>query len=138
MLMTHSLAIKQLQYYANVVQASLFLKQFLKNPMEVGSLIPSSRFLALAMAEGLSSERLGCVVEYGPGNGSFTSILNSKISNDAQFFAVEPNTFFADQIQENFPRATVIRDYAHSTGNYLGTNKGQIDLVISGLPFSLR
>jgi phospholipid N-methyltransferase len=135
--MTHSIASKQLPYYVHVVQVSLFLKQFLKNPMEVGSLIPSSRFLAAAMAEGLSSDQLKCVVEYGPGNGSFTSILDTKIGNDAEFFAVEPNKFFADQIQANFPRATVIRDYADSTGRYLGASKGKIDLVISGLPFSL-
>jgi len=137
MLMTQSLASKQTHYLAHLVKASHFLKQFLKNPMEVGSLIPSSRFLASVMLEGLARDQLRCVIEYGPGNGSFTSVLEPHLNQDAQFFAIEPNKFFADQIQLNFPRAKVIRDYADRTHHYLGSQSNHVDLVISGLPFSL-
>lgn len=135
--MSLTLANKQPAYLTHLVQASLFLKQFLKNPMEVGSLIPSSRYLATAMLDRLSREHINSVVEYGPGNGSFTSLLSANLKPDSQLFAVEPNNYFADQIQLNFPRATVIRDYADRTTSYIGAKNGHIDLVVSGLPFSL-
>ena len=135
--MTLTLANKQPAYLTHFIQASLFLKQFLKNPMEVGSLIPSSKHLANAMLDGLCREQINSVVEYGPGNGTFTSFLNANLKPDAQLFAVEPNNYFADQIQLNFPRATVIRDYADRTSSYIGAKEGHIDLVVSGLPFSL-
>jgi phosphatidylethanolamine/phosphatidyl-N-methylethanolamine N-methyltransferase len=135
--MTQSLANKQPAFYTLLVQASQFLRQFLKNPIEVGSLIPSSRYLAAAMLAGLKSEKLKSVVEYGPGNGAFTSILSANLSPDAQLFAVEPNKYFADQIQMNLPSATVIRDYADRTSGYIGSKNGEVDLVVSGLPFSL-
>lgn len=118
---------------------STFLKQFLLNPAEVGSLIPSSRWLAASMLDGLDAE-LGSyrsVIEYGPGNGSFTSFLYPRLGEKTQFIAVEPNSCFATQIQEHFPKAMVARDYADKVGFYLGDNRGQVDLVISGLPFSL-
>jgi phospholipid N-methyltransferase len=135
--MTLTIANKQPAYLTHLIQASLFLKQFLKNPMEVGSLIPSSKYLANAMLDGLHRELINSVVEYGPGNGTFTSLLNANLKSDAQLFAVEPNNYFADQIQLNFPRATVIRDYADRTSSYIGAKEGHIDLVVSGLPFSL-
>ena len=135
--MTHIIASKQPAYYGHIVQMSHFFKEFLKNPFEVGSLIPSSQHLASAMLADLGSEHFNCVVEYGPGNGSFTSKLEARLNPCAQLFAVETNAFFADQIQLNFPQINVVRDYADRTHKYLGSKYGQVDLVVSGLPFSL-
>lgn len=120
-----------------LIMATSFLKQFVMNPFEVGSLIPSSRWLAASMLENLPTKDFNSVIEYGPGNGSFTSIIYQRLGPQAQFITVEPNNFFAEQIQTQFPKAIVVRDYADRVGFYLGENRGAVDLVVSGLPFSL-
>lgn len=114
-----------------------FLKQFILNPSQVGSIIPSSRWLASTMLENLPTQDFNSVIEYGPGSGSFTSIIYGRLGKETQFIAVEPNRVFADQIQKQYPRTTVVRDYADRIGPILGDNRGNVDLVISGLPFSL-
>jgi phospholipid N-methyltransferase len=114
-----------------------FLKQFLLKPSEVGSLIPSSRWLAASMLKGLDISAFKTVIEYGPGSGSFTSYLYPRLGDATQFIAVEPNSSFAAQIQQQFPKSVVARDYADKVGFYLGGSRGEVDLVVSGLPFSL-
>ena len=89
------------------------------------------------MLDGLPTKSFKSVVEYGPGNGSFTNILNAQLTDDAQLVAVEPNEYFAEQIKKQFPNAIVAMDYAERVSQYLGDNRGNVDLVVSGLPFSL-
>ena len=69
----------------NVREKVIFLKQWCANPRQLGSLIPSSRFLGRAMAEEtvkhLKSDEY--VVEIGSGTGSLTrALLEAGISPD--------------------------------------------------------
>ena len=50
----------------------LFLQDFLKRPREVGSIIPSSRFLERRIVRCAELRNASTVVELGPGTGGTT------------------------------------------------------------------
>src|SRR6476620_2425178 len=61
-----------------------FLRGFLKNPVMVGSIIPSSRLLIERMLRPVDWDKTRLFVEYGPGVGTFTRDLLDRLSPDAK------------------------------------------------------
>ena len=53
-------------------ERSLFLLNFLKNPLRNASVIPSSKEASRAILTGLDWDKIHTVVELGPGNGTFS------------------------------------------------------------------
>jgi len=60
---------------ATLTDTTLFLQEWLANPQRTGSLVPSSRKLAAAMAHWLPSDPDSYVLELGPGTGAVTQAL---------------------------------------------------------------
>jgi phosphatidylethanolamine/phosphatidyl-N-methylethanolamine N-methyltransferase len=115
-----------------------FLQGFLRKPQQVGSVIPSSRFLErrLAVLSGARHARL--LVELGPGTGGTTRALLRALPADAKLLAVELEPRFAAILREmGEPRLIV---HEGSAENLLETLRehglGTPDAVISGIPFS--
>ncbi len=116
-----------------------FFKGFLRNPKEVGSLIPSSRFLTrrvLACGR-VSSARV--IVELGPGTGVLTREILARMPSDGKLIAVELMPRFARVLEQEFddPRLAV---YEGSSANLekalVESGEERADLVVSGIPFS--
>jgi phosphatidylethanolamine/phosphatidyl-N-methylethanolamine N-methyltransferase len=120
-----------------VVNALGFLKQFAGNPTEVGAVLPSSAWLANAMMRGLDFQTMKLVVEYGPGTGAFTKKLRRRLPPSVRYVAFETNAAFQQHLKVLYPDMDVVLDYAENIGSHLGEARGQVDLVISGLPFSM-
>src|SRR5215813_5749265 len=57
----------------------LFAKNFLQHPKMLGSLIPSSRFLIGRLLDKVDWSRAGTIVEYGPGVGTITAGILSRM-----------------------------------------------------------
>ncbi|MBZ6451536.1 MAG UNVERIFIED_CONTAM: phospholipid methyltransferase, partial [Paenibacillus polymyxa] len=55
----------------------LFLQGFLTNPQRVGSLIPSSRFLAAKVVESVPWDEVKTVAELGSGTGAITRCMKT-------------------------------------------------------------
>lgn len=113
-----------------------FFKQFMTNPLEVGSVIPSSGALSEAMLRNIDFESLNNVVELGPGTGSFSRRLTSKLTADTNYYAVESNPHFCQIIKKDFPNIKLINDYAENLSQHVPDLRKQVDLIVSGLPFS--
>jgi phospholipid N-methyltransferase len=121
-------------------RASLeFFKGFLRNPREVGSVIPSSRFLTRrVMACGGVRSAL-VVVELGPGTGVLTREMLRLMRPDAKLVAVELLQGFADLLRTHIPdpRLHVVTGSAAQLERALQiAGESQADLVVSGIPFS--
>lgn len=114
-----------------------FVGQYLQNPRQVGSLTPSSRTLARTMTDALPLGEVRTVVEYGPGTGALTRRILPCLPADACYYALEPNPVFQQHLQSHFPRVRVIGDGAERAEAHLGHLNGQVDVIFSGLPFSL-
>src|ERR1044071_5906249 len=93
-----------------VYEYAKFLKVFLRAPALTSAVVPSSRWLAERMIEGLRLDEAKVVVELGAGPGAFTRAIQKELHHAALLILVEINASFANHLQRRFPRATVIND----------------------------
>jgi phosphatidylethanolamine/phosphatidyl-N-methylethanolamine N-methyltransferase len=116
-----------------------FFKGFLKNPREVGSVIPSSRFLTRRTLECGDVRRARVIVELGPGTGVLTRHALERMRPDAKLVAIEISEDFVDVLQKEIPdpRLHVHLGSATEIESALAKiGETRADLVMSGIPFS--
>ena len=112
-----------------------FIKGFLKNWREVGSVIPSSRFLTGKMIEPIDFKKARVIVELGPGLGCFTRKIIEMMRKDAKLLIFEINPDFCRELGKNKDnRITVFNVSALDMAYHLKEIKA--DYVISGIPLS--
>src|SRR5919107_842030 len=78
-----------------------FLRGFLKNPVMVGSIIPSSRVLIDKMLRPVDWESTRLFVEYGPGVGTFTRPILDQLGPDARLVTIDTNPDFTKFLRES-------------------------------------
>jgi len=116
-----------------------FFKGFLRNPREVGSIIPSSRFLTRRVMDCGRVRTARVIVELGPGTGVLTRQMLSLMRSDAKLIAVEISSDFADLLESTITdsRLHVFRGSAADLeGALAAAGETRVDLVVSGIPFS--
>jgi len=116
-----------------------FFQAFLRKPKEVGSIIPSSRFLMRRVVRSAGVDRAGLVVELGPGTGGSTRALLRAMRPDAKLLAIEINARFARLIAASIrdPRLIVHVGSAEDiTAALTAHGLPAPDVVLSGIPFS--
>src|SRR5215210_731883 len=77
-----------------------FLRGFLKHPVMVGSIIPSSRTVIERMLAPVDWENTKLFVEYGPGVGTFTRPILEKLGPDATLLTIDTNPEFTKFLKE--------------------------------------
>jgi phospholipid N-methyltransferase len=116
-----------------------FLRGFLKHPVMVGSIIPSSRILIEKMLGPVDWENTKVFVEYGPGVGTFTRPILEKLGPDATLVTIDTNADFTRYLKESIddPRLVAVNGSAADVEKILA-DRGfeKADYVVSGLPFS--
>jgi phospholipid N-methyltransferase len=116
-----------------------FLRGFFKNPVMVGSIIPSSRVLIDKMLDPVDWANTKLFVEYGPGVGTFTRPILERLGPDATLVTIDTNPDFTQYLRERIddPRLVTVTGSAADVEHILAErNLGQADYVLSGLPFS--
>ena len=116
-----------------------FLRGFIKNPVMVGSIIPSSKVLIEKMLEPVDWANTKLFVEYGPGVGTFTRPLLEKLAPDATLLTIDTNPDFTHYLKERIDdeRLVAVTGSAADVEKILADRGlGQADYVLSGLPFS--
>ena len=116
-----------------------FLRGFLKNPVMVGSIIPSSRVLIDRMLEPVDWANTRLFVEYGPGVGTFTRPVLERLGPDATLLTIDTNPDFTRYLREHIDdeRLVAVTGSAADVEKILKERSlGQADYVLSGLPFS--
>jgi phospholipid N-methyltransferase len=115
-----------------------FLQGFLQRPREVGSIIPSSRFLERRIIRCANVRNAMVIVELGPGTGGTTRALLRAMDPAAHLLTVEINERFVELLRgTRDPRLAVYHGSATDIGEALEHHRlGSPDLVLSGIPFS--
>jgi phospholipid N-methyltransferase len=116
-----------------------FLRGFLKNPVMVGSVIPSSRVLIDRMLEPVDWANTRLFVEYGPGVGTFTRPVLDRLGPDATLVTIDTNPEFTRYLNSAIedPRLVAVNGSAADVERILAERElGTADYVLSGLPFS--
>jgi phospholipid N-methyltransferase len=116
-----------------------FLRGFLKNPVMVGSVIPSSRVLIDKMLDPVDWANTRLFVEYGPGVGTFTRPVLDRLAPDATLVTIDTNPEFTRYLKASIddPRLVAVNGSAADVEKILADRElGSADYVLSGLPFS--
>src|SRR3954447_17397914 len=79
-----------------------FLRGFIKHPVMVGSVIPSSKVLIDKMLAPVDWANTRLFVEYGPGVGTFTQHILDRIAPDATLVTIDTNPDFTDYLSGKF------------------------------------
>lgn len=116
----------------------VFLGEFFKHPLQLGSIIPSSSFLKRRIMRNAETANAKVIVELGPGNGGTTKAILDTMSTDAHLLCIELNKGLFDLVKEiDDPRFIAHHGDACEIESILKTyNLGAPDIVISGIPFS--
>lgn len=116
-----------------------FLATFVRNPGSVGAVLPSSRQLAERLVAGLHLRSGDVVLEYGPGTGPVTAVLDQVIArhDGVRYVGIELNGGFVDVLRRRYPHL----DFAHGSVVDVAALLRQRALrsaryIISGLPFA--
>ncbi len=112
-----------------------FLQSFIRQPRQVGSVLPSSRFLAGKMVENVAWNQVHAVAELGAGTGAITRMIHKKITNNTKVLLFEMDASMRQQLQSSYPAFTCHADARCIVQTMKRHNIEQLDCVISGLPF---
>ncbi len=113
------------------------LREFVRDPGGIGTVMPSSIQLAKAMTSDIGIEKAGTVVEIGPGSGVFTAHILKMLSPETKFFLVELNPRIYRRLTEKFPDVKIYNESAENLSEILKSEKtDSVDVVISGLPWA--
>jgi phospholipid N-methyltransferase len=115
----------------------LFARTFFRNPVMLGSVIPSSRFLIREVLDPIDFTRAKVIVEYGPGVGTITRDILARMRPDATLIVIEMNVEFVRFIREAFTdsRLKVVEGSAADVCRILKDHGFEgADYIISGIP----
>ena len=116
-----------------------FIKEFWKDKKMIGSILPSSKFLAAKMLNHIPLENTKLIIELGPGTGIFTEKIIEKIGASTHLIVLELNTDFCKELKAkiNLPNVHIKEASADKIGEIMkqiGFEKA--DIIISTLPLA--
>jgi phospholipid N-methyltransferase len=119
--------------------ALLFARNFLRHPVMLGSIVPSSRFLVRRLLAPIDWSQARVIVEYGPGVGVVTRQILRNMRPDAALIVIETNPEFVAFLRSAIAdvRLKVVQGSAANVveilreSGYTGAN-----YIVSGIPFS--
>ncbi|MDY8108352.1 rRNA adenine N-6-methyltransferase family protein [Fulvimarina sp. 2208YS6-2-32] len=117
-----------------------FFSTWLRSPLTMGAVSPSSRLLGQTMAAYLPDpeefDDRSVVLELGPGTGVVTQCLIERGVPESALVLVEFSEEFCGLLRARFPNATIVQGDAYAIAADLGSILGQrrLEAVVSGLP----
>jgi phospholipid N-methyltransferase len=115
-----------------------FLKEFFKHPLQIGSIVPSSRFLEKAILQSANVETARTIVELGCGTGGTTRAILKAMAPQATLLSIEINPCFHAMLNEIKDRRLIAHlgsaEQLNEIVNSYSLNAP--DAIISGIPFS--
>lgn len=117
----------------------MFLRGFVKHPVMVGSVVPSSGVLIRKMLAPVDWANTRLFVEYGPGVGTFCRPILDRLAPDATLVTIDTNPDFIRYLRHDIadPRFAAVHGSAADVRQIIADHGyDHADYVLSGLPFS--
>jgi phospholipid N-methyltransferase len=118
---------------------TLFFREFLRHPVMIGAVIPSSRRTIDRMLSRVDWASTRLCVEYGPGVGTFCGTILNKLAPDATLIVIDTNPVFIEYLRRKFTDSRFVAVHGSATDvNEIIAAHGfdKADYILSGLPFS--
>lgn len=116
-----------------------FLRGFARNPAQVGSVVPSSRYLEQRLVREARIAHARTVVELGPGTGGTTAAFMRALPAAARLLAIELDAQFHRHLRASLddPRLVLELGSAERLADFLAAHRMEApDAIVSGIPFS--
>ncbi|MDB5743367.1 MAG: Methyltransferase type 11 [Polaromonas sp.] len=116
-----------------------FLRGFVRNPAQVGSIVPSSRHLEQRLVRSARIGEARTVVELGPGTGGTTAAFLRAMAPSAQLLAIELDGSFHRHLSTSIRDARFQLELGSALylAQYLSARRLPApDAIVSGIPFS--
>ena len=115
-----------------------FFQAFMKSPMVVASVVPSSLFLKRRIVAAADLATAGVVVELGAGTGGTTRALLEAMDSCGRLIAIERTADFVPGLEAiGDERFELVHGCASAIGEVLAERGyAGADVVVSGIPFS--
>lgn len=117
----------------------LFFREFLRHPVMIGSIMPSSKRTIESMLSRVDWPNTRLFVEYGPGVGTFCATILERLAPDATLLVIDTNPVFVDYLRHKFAdtRFIAVHGSAADVNDIIAAHGfDKADYVLSGLPFS--
>lgn len=118
-----------------------FLKRVLANPVQVGYIVPSSRFLTHRTARLIDYSKARTVVELGPGEGCHSRRIVRRMKSGSKLILIELDEHFAAHLEDQFAddeRVSVVNANAlHLEETLQNLGVSEPDYIVSGIPFTI-
>ncbi|MEO7658277.1 MAG: hypothetical protein ABIV48_01575 [Pyrinomonadaceae bacterium] len=113
-----------------------FLQAFLKNPLKVGAIAPSSSELAAEMLQGIHPDDHNVVLELGVGTGAITKFLRGIIPSKDSYLGLELDHELVTTLNKNYPDMNIIcGNAADAYSIHKESGLGKVRYVVCCLPF---
>ncbi|MDA3625030.1 methyltransferase domain-containing protein [Saccharopolyspora oryzae] len=115
-----------------------FLNSAARQPSTVGAVLPTSRYVADAVAAVVPSSGSPTVLELGPGTGALSGPIQRRLSEGARHLAVEIDPKLVRYLERTKPWLEVIEgDATHLRKLLDEAGVDKVDAVISSIPWTL-
>ena len=119
----------------SATENEVFFKHWLRSPKSMGSIIPSSGYLARALAAEVAWEPGSHVIELGGGTGAITQGLLERGIPAANLVVIELETNLYNYLAGRYPDVTVVQGDATRLDEIVARLPiERVSTVISGLP----
>lgn len=114
-----------------------FFRQFLRNPRQIGAVIPSGASLCRQLTRAADVNAADVILEFGTGTGVVTREILRRKQESARFIGIEINCEMAAATRRRFPEAEIVTDSASRAKEIL-VERGleSCDCVVSSLPWA--
>lgn len=113
----------------------LLFHRWLKNPLGVGAIAPSSRDLAMAMADLVPKDSDRTILELGGGTGAITQALLDRGIRPERLIVIEIDKVLHQHLARRFPQVRILRGDATEMASLLQPlGIAQVGAIVSGLP----
>ncbi len=116
-----------------------FMSGLIAHPVQVGSIIASSRFAEGRIVRAADVGQARTVVELGPGTGGTTRALLCAMQSDARLLAIELSPMFHARLRANLVDSRLILQQGSAEHLIEFLQRWRLpapDVVVSGIPFS--
>lgn len=122
--------------YAGAVSIA-FLKEFIRDPIHLGAVAPSSPRLARTTVGSAGIRSQEVVVELGAGTGPMTAALVEEFPSNP-LMCLEPNPRMAERLRDRFPTVHVRANYVQELPVLMEEwGHPSADRIVSSLPWAI-
>lgn len=122
---------------ANLKSEFMFFTKFIKNPRTVGSIYPSSKYLAKKMLRNIKWQEINSIVELGAGTGVFTQHIDKLKKDNCDALIFELDNDMRNNLEAKYNNFKFFKDVRYLSRIISENNLKGADCIVSGLPFAV-